>query len=72
MLFLTVYFGFINLRSFKLAGRILKGQYRDDNAPGEVTQFQPYPPPFRARWDWAISQGLPLPSPWVAPVQPFG
>ncbi|GER07254.1 alanine glycine permease [Iodidimonas muriae] len=40
MLFLTVYFGFINLRSFKLAGRILKGQYRDDNAPGEVTQFQ--------------------------------
>ncbi len=40
MIFLTVYFGFINLRSFKLAGRILRGRYRDDNAPGEVTQFQ--------------------------------
>lgn len=40
MVFLTVYFGFINLRSFRLAGRILSGRYRDDSAPGEVTQFQ--------------------------------
>lgn len=40
MLFLTVYFGFINLRSFRLASRILRGRYRDDKAPGEVTQFQ--------------------------------
>ncbi|GER03848.1 alanine glycine permease [Iodidimonas nitroreducens] len=40
MLFLTFYFGFINLRSFPLAARILRGRYRDDTSPGEVTQFQ--------------------------------
>ncbi|MGF1605387.1 MAG: alanine/glycine:cation symporter family protein [Rhodothalassiaceae bacterium] len=40
MLFLTVWFGFINLRGFKLAFRVLRGHFRDDTAPGEVTQFQ--------------------------------
>ena len=40
MLFLTVYFKFINLRGFGIAKDILMGRYRDDNAPGDVTQFQ--------------------------------
>lgn len=40
MLFLTLYLGFINVRSFKPAFQILKGKYKDPNAPGEVSQFQ--------------------------------
>ncbi len=40
MILLTFYFGFINIRSFKRAFSILRGDYRDDKAPGEVTQFQ--------------------------------
>jgi len=40
MLILTVYFGFINLRSFRTAFNILRGKYHDTTAPGEVTQFQ--------------------------------
>lgn len=40
MLFLTVYFAFINLRGFRQASKIVRGHYRDDDAPGEVTQFQ--------------------------------
>ncbi|MCK5574251.1 MAG: alanine:cation symporter family protein [Sphingomonadales bacterium] len=40
MLFLTYYFNFINLRGFKHAFNILRGKYKDDKAPGEVTQFQ--------------------------------
>ena len=40
MLFLTVYFGFINLRSFGIVNNILRGKYWDPTAPGEVSQFQ--------------------------------
>jgi len=40
MVILTFYFGFLNLRSFGRAFRVLRGDYRDDKAPGEVTQFQ--------------------------------
>lgn len=40
MVFLTVYLGFISLRSFKPAFQILRGKYKDPNAPGEVSQFQ--------------------------------
>ena len=40
MAILTVYFGFINLSSFKRAYQILIGRYQDKDAPGEVTQFQ--------------------------------
>ncbi|MBV1900856.1 MAG: alanine:cation symporter family protein, partial [Kordiimonadaceae bacterium] len=40
MIFLTVYFNFINLSSFKRAWRVIRGDYQDKNAPGEVTQFQ--------------------------------
>jgi len=40
MIFLTVYFRFINLTSFRRAFDILRGRYRDDTAPGQVTQFQ--------------------------------
>ncbi len=40
MLILTVYFGFVNLTSFKRAWRIVKGDYHDESADGEVTQFQ--------------------------------
>lgn len=40
MIILTLYFGFVNLTSFKRAWRILRGDYHDENADGEVTQFQ--------------------------------
>lgn len=40
MVFLTFWFGFINLRSFRPAFNILRGRYHDGAAPGEVTQFQ--------------------------------
>lgn len=40
MILLTFYFGFINIRSFKRAFHILRGDYRDSKAPGEVTQIQ--------------------------------
>ncbi len=40
MLVLTVYFGFINLRGFKIAWKVVRGRYWDETAPGEVSQFQ--------------------------------
>lgn len=40
MVILTVYFNFINLRSFKTAYRIVRGEFHDPTAPGDVTQFQ--------------------------------
>jgi AGCS family alanine or glycine:cation symporter len=40
MLLLTLYFAFINVRSFKQAFKILRGHYKNDSDPGEVSQFQ--------------------------------
>ena len=40
MVILTVYFGFVNLRGFGAAVRVIRGDYRNDSAPGEVSQFQ--------------------------------
>jgi len=40
MIFLTFYFKFINLHSFKRAWDVLRGHYHDPKAPGEVSQFQ--------------------------------
>lgn len=40
MILLSFYYGFINFRGFKQAWRILRGRYADDNAAGEVSQFQ--------------------------------
>lgn len=40
MLILTLYLGFINLRGFKIAWDVVTGQFRRDDAPGEVSQFQ--------------------------------
>lgn len=40
MVYLTVYLGFINLRGFKIASKVVRGHYLDPNAPGEVSQFQ--------------------------------
>ena len=36
----TIYFKFINFRSFRIAIRTLKGKYTTSNAPGEITHFQ--------------------------------
>ena len=38
--FFTVYFKFINLRSFKVGYDLIKGRYNEKDAPGEVTHFQ--------------------------------
>ncbi len=39
-LFLTVYFRFVNVRSFPLAMRTVQGKYSKPTDPGEVTHFQ--------------------------------
>jgi len=39
-LFLTIYFKFINLRSFKLAFNTVKGKYSTKDDPGQITHFQ--------------------------------
>ncbi len=40
MVILTFYFRFLNLRSFKRAWKVVRGDYHDPTAPGEVSQFQ--------------------------------
>ncbi|MEO0411464.1 MAG: amino acid carrier protein [Pseudomonadota bacterium] len=40
MVLLTLYFGFINLRGFKIAWQVVTGRFADPKAPGEVSQFQ--------------------------------
>lgn len=39
-LFLTLYFRFVNLTSFGLAYRTVKGKYSNGNDPGQITHFQ--------------------------------
>lgn len=39
-LFLTCFFRFVNLRSFTLALRAVRGKYSRDDDPGEITHFQ--------------------------------
>ena len=39
-LFFTVYLGFINIRGFAQAVRILSGRYKTPGDPGEISQFQ--------------------------------
>lgn len=39
-IFLTIYFRFINLRSFKLAVNTVRGKYSSPDDPGEITHFQ--------------------------------
>lgn len=36
----TVVFGFIQIRSFKLAVDLVRGKYTDDSEPGEINHFQ--------------------------------
>ncbi len=36
----TVYFGFVQFRSFALAVRIVRGKYTRNDEPGEITHFQ--------------------------------
>ncbi len=38
--FFTLYFGFINLRGFGLAIRLVRGDFHDPEAPGEISHFQ--------------------------------
>ena len=37
---LTIYFKFLNFRSWRLAMRTLRGKYSQPNDPGEITHFQ--------------------------------
>lgn len=39
-IFLTLYFKFINLRSFALAIKTVRGKYSKETDPGEITHFQ--------------------------------
>jgi alanine or glycine:cation symporter, AGCS family len=39
-LFFTLYLGFINIRAFPLALRLVRGDYHDPKAPGEISHFQ--------------------------------
>lgn len=38
--FFTLYLGFINIRGFALAFRLVRGDYHDPDAPGEISHFQ--------------------------------
>ena len=38
--FLTVYFGFVNLRGFGVALKTVRGKYSSSNDPGEISHFQ--------------------------------
>lgn len=38
--FFTVYLGFLNIRGFHLALRIIRGDYHDPKAPGEISHFR--------------------------------
>lgn len=38
--FFTLYLGFINLRGFTLALRLVRGDYHDPEAPGEISHFK--------------------------------
>ncbi|WP_439105769.1 alanine/glycine:cation symporter family protein [Congregibacter sp.] len=38
--FFTVYLGFLNIRAFPLAIRIIRGDYHDPAAPGEISHFK--------------------------------
>ena len=38
--FFTLYLGFINIRGFGLALRLVRGDYHDPAAPGEISHFQ--------------------------------
>ncbi|NNC87562.1 MAG: alanine:cation symporter family protein [Akkermansiaceae bacterium] len=39
-IFLTLFFGFINLRAFGVAIRTARGKYTDPDAPGQISHFQ--------------------------------
>jgi len=39
-LFLTLFFGFINLRAFGLALKTVRGKYSTPDSPGQITHFQ--------------------------------
>ena len=39
-LFLSIYFGFMNLRAFGLALRTVRGKYSKKDSPGQITHFQ--------------------------------
>ncbi len=38
--FFTLYMGFINIRGFGLALRLVRGDYHDPKAPGEISHFK--------------------------------
>ncbi|MEK6205808.1 MAG: alanine:cation symporter family protein, partial [Amylibacter sp.] len=38
--FFTFYMGFVNIRGFKHAIQLVRGDYADPNSPGEVSHFQ--------------------------------
>ncbi|TDG13870.1 alanine:cation symporter family protein [Seongchinamella unica] len=38
--FFTLYLGFINIRGFALAVRLVRGDFHDPQAPGEISHFQ--------------------------------
>jgi AGCS family alanine or glycine:cation symporter len=38
--FFTVYMGFVNIRGFALAVRLVRGDYHDPQAPGEISHFK--------------------------------
>lgn len=37
---ITIYFKFLNFRSWRLAGRTIRGKYSSESDPGEITHFQ--------------------------------
>ena len=59
MLILTGYFGFINLRGFKIAWKVVRGRYWDETAPG-MTNPNPLGPGARMSSPLGICKPAPL------------
>ena len=71
-IFFTLYFKFVNVRGIPLAIRSLRGEFDEDDAPGEITHFQALTTAISAPSASETSAALPWRSPRAAQVQPSG
>lgn len=68
----SIYFAFVQFRSFKHAISLVKGDYSDPNDAGEVSHFQALATACLEPWVWATSQVWPSQSALAARAQHFG
>jgi AGCS family alanine or glycine:cation symporter len=71
-IFFTFYFKFLNLRGFRHAFELLRGDYSKPDHSGELSHFRRWLPRWQARWESATSAAWLSSFPLPAPGQPFG